>query len=132
MAHRFDVARIVDARAADAWSLLIDTERWPRWGPSITRVECATRMLRATSLGRVRTTLGVWLPFEVVRFEDGHAWSWRVGGILATGHRVESLGPSQCRVVLEVPALGWPYLLVCRAALRRIAELLQATPPTHR
>ena len=51
----------------------------------------------------------VWLPFEVARFEDGHAWSWRVGGILATGHRVEPLGPSRCRVVFELPALALPY-----------------------
>jgi hypothetical protein len=86
-------------------------------------------MLHATSRGRVCTALGVWLPFEVVRFEDGRVWSWRVGGILATGHRVEPLGPSRCRVAFEVPALAWPYLFVCRTALRHIAAIVQAHQP---
>lgn len=123
-ARTVDVARVIDASAADAWSLLVDTERWVEWGPSITRVESASRWLRAGSRGRVRTVLGLWLPFEVTRFEEGRAWSWRVRGLVATGHRVEPLGPCRCRVVFEVPRLAWPYALVCRRALRLIALAL--------
>jgi hypothetical protein len=124
MPRRFDIARIVDAPAAEAWSLLVDTQRWPQWGPSIRKVECETRRLRAHSRGRVRTWWGLWLPFEVAGFEDGHAWSWKVAGIPATGHRVEPLGPRRSRVVFELPAIFLPYAVICRRALARIARLL--------
>jgi hypothetical protein len=124
-----EVARIVAVSAEEAWALLIDTERWAEWGPSITAVECSTRFIGAGSRGRVRTVMGFWLSFEIVRFDAGHAWSWRVAGIPATGHRVEPLGTSHCRVVFEVPRLAGPYSLVCRLALRRIQRVLMGTPP---
>lgn len=124
MRNLVEVGRVLEASAADAWSLLVDTARWPKWGPSITQVECAPRLLRADSRGRVRTRLGFWLPFEVSSFEEGRAWSWRVGGLAATSHRVEPLGPSRCRVVFGVPVLAAPYALICRRALAQIASLL--------
>lgn len=127
LARWLEVSKIVEAPAADAWALLVDTERWPSWGPSITAVDCATRMLGAHGHGRVRTVLGGWLPFEVTSFEEGRAWAWRVGGIRATGHRVDPLGPSRCRVTFEVPALAFLYVVPCRIALRRIARLLASS-----
>lgn len=119
------MARQIEAAPADAWGLLADTSEWPAWGPSIREVDSEDRVVRRGTRGRVRTLLGLWLPFEITRVAEGRAWSWRVLGIRATGHRVEALGPHRCRVVFEVPWLAAPYALVCRRALRRIAELLE-------
>ena len=127
-----EVARIIEAPAADAWSLLVDTARWPEWGPSIREVESSSRRIGPHSRGRVRTAVGPWLPFEVDRFEEGRAWSWRIRGVRATGHRVEPLGPHRCRVVFEVPRFARPYLIVCRRALRRLARALEASDAPHR
>jgi len=120
----FDTARIMGASASEAWAILIDTQRWTEWGPSIVAVESSSRFIRAGLRGKVRTFAGLWLPFEIVAFEDGRRWSWRVAGAAATGHRVEPMGPRRCRVVFEVPWPLAPYALVCQLALVRIARLL--------
>jgi uncharacterized protein YndB with AHSA1/START domain len=119
-----EVSRILAAPADRAWEVLTDTARWTAWGPSIREVTSTDRIVRAGTRGRVRLAIGPWLRFEVTRFDPGRAWSWRVHGIRATGHRVEALGPARCRVVFEVPWVAWPYALVCRRALRRIARLV--------
>jgi hypothetical protein len=129
MARALEVARLMNASASEAWRLLVDTRRWPEWGPSIRAVECPTRFIGPGSRGRVRTAIGLWFWFEVVEFEEGRRWSWRVGGVPATGHRVEPLGARRCRVVFEVPAPAWPYAVVCRRALRRIERALADAPP---
>lgn len=120
-----EVAKEIRAAPAEAWALLADTSEWPAWGPSITEVESDDRVVRRGTRGRVRTRLGLWLPFEITRVAEGRSWSWRVFGVRATGHRVEALGADRCRVVFEVPWLAAPYALVCRRALRRIAGLLE-------
>jgi uncharacterized protein YndB with AHSA1/START domain len=116
----------IAAPAARVWSILIDTEAWPVWGPSLNRAECAGRFITAGSRGRVRTVLGVWLPFEILRFDDGRYWSWKVAGVPATGHRVEPLGAGACRLSFEVPMLAAPYLVVCRVACARIRTMAEA------
>jgi uncharacterized protein YndB with AHSA1/START domain len=115
----------IPAPAAAAWKLLTDTSRWPEWGPSVCRVESAQQYIGPGSTGRVRTIIGVWLPFRVTQFVAGHRWDWEVAGIPATGHRVESLGPDRCRVVFQVPLLATPYLAVCRLAAHRIRNILE-------
>jgi hypothetical protein len=121
--HTLEVDRRIDAPAEAAWDVLIDTRRWAEWGPSIRRVECTDRRIRAGSTGRLWTVGGLELPFEVTTCED-RRWSWRVAGISATGHRVEDAG-RDCRVVFEVPLLAAGYVPVCLLALSRIAELLE-------
>ncbi len=125
-----EVAREVAAPAARVWDLLVDTTRWSAWGPTVAGAEIraggdGTR-IGPGATGRVRTSLGPSLPFEVLRFDEGRRWTWSVAGIPATGHRVEPVGDDRCRVVLEVPAWAAPYLLVCRVALRRIEALATA------
>ncbi|MGB5248977.1 MAG: SRPBCC family protein [Gammaproteobacteria bacterium] len=125
----FSTTTEIAAPAARVWSILIDTHLWPVWGPSLRRVRSAGRFIDATTTGRLQTTPGIWLSFEIDRFEDGRYWSWRVAGVPATGHRVESLGRHRCRLSFEVPMLAAPYLAVCRVACRRIramAERMQA------
>lgn len=132
------VGRDMAVEPSVAWELLVDTRRWPLWGPSITavelteideptemeptHVELSGRRIRAGSIGRVRTALGVWLPFSVTHFEPGRSWAWRVAGVPATTHRVV---PHErgCRVEFGMPVLAAPYAVVCQAALRRIERL---------
>jgi len=111
--------------AAAAWDLLIDTRRWPEWGPSVARVDCADRCIVRGVTGRVQTVFGLWLPFQITNFTAGQYWHWRVAGIPATGHRVESIGPNLCRVLFEVPVLAAPYLIMCRMAAQRIKNILE-------
>ncbi len=137
----------VDARLAvapeTAWDALIDTERWPAWGPSVTDVDCDDRRVLTGSTGRVRLPGGVWVPFRVTHLA-GRRWTWRVARIPATGHRVESVDggvtdgdgdgtgaggddaseEDECRVVFEVPPLAAGYVPVCRRALGDLANLL--------
>ena len=117
----------IDAPARVAWRLLIDTAEWPRWGPSVRAVDAPERLIGPGMRGRVQTTPGLWLPFEITAWEPERAWSWRVAGIEATGHRVEPLGPDRCRVSFLVPRWAPLYRPVCTSALRKIAERAKAT-----
>jgi hypothetical protein len=115
----------INVSATAAWELLIDTRRWPEWGPSVARVDCADRCIGPGTVGRVQTAFGPWLSFQITEFIAGQYWHWKVAGIPATGHRVLSIGPSLCRVVFEVPVLAAPYLIVCRLAAQRIKNILE-------
>ena len=121
---RLVASREIEAPAADVWRVLVEPARWPTWGPSITAVECGDERIRAGSTGRVRTVVGLWLPFEITTCEE-YRWTWRIGSVPATGHRVTPLGPDRCRATFEVPLLAAPYVLVTALALRRIARLVE-------
>lgn len=124
--YRVVASRKIDAPADAIWRVFVEPARWPTWGPSITAVDCVDERIRAGSTGRIRTIGGLWLPFEIVTCEDDR-WTWRIGPVTATGHRVTPLGPDRCRAAFEVPLLAGPYVLVTVIALRRIARL--ATGP---
>jgi uncharacterized protein YndB with AHSA1/START domain len=119
------VSRLIPVEPSVVWDLLVDSSRWADWGPSVTEVDVPDVRLRARSTGRVRTLVGLWLPFAVTEFEDGRYWAWTVAGVPATTHTVEPT-PGGCRVTFGVPTPAAPYALVCRAALRRIERLAQA------
>jgi len=74
-------------------------------------------MRSSASMSRPRSSFAAWAA-------PGRAWRWRVAGVTATGPRVEALGPSRCRVVLEVPLWAAPCAVVCRMALGRMARLV--------
>ena len=109
-----------------AWHLLIDANEWSRWGPSVRAVDTPEWLIGPGMRGRVQTSVGLWLPFEITDWVPGAAWAWRVAGIEATGHRVEPLGPAHCRVSFLVPRWAPLYRPVCMAALHRIAERAKA------
>ena len=113
-----------DAAAPEVWRLITDTCAWPRWGPTVRAVDCDERFICEGSTGRVLTPVGLWLSFAVERFDPGRFWDWRVGGVAATGHWVEPLGPRRCKLTFSVPWWAGPYGIVCRAALVRIDRLL--------
>ena len=114
------------------WTILVDTDLWPRWGPSVRRVDCPQRLIATGVRGRIQTAPGLWLPFEITVFEPGRYWHWRVASIPATGHRLQDLGEQGCRVSFEIPFGAFPYAAVCRLALSRIErlaeDLLSASP----
>jgi len=116
------VSRDIAAPAEVMWELLVDVRRWPEWGPSVRHATLATSRLGLGSRGTVRTVIGLELPFEVTRFEEGRSWSWSVAGCPATDHVVEARGPAS-RVAFGVPWIARPYLVVCRVALRRLDKL---------
>ena len=121
----------LDVPANRVWRLITDTRTWPVWGPSVRRVDCKDRYVHAGSSGRILTAVGIWVPFVVGAFEPESYWDWRVAGVAATGHRVESIGQNRCRLSFTVPAWAFGYGLVCRLALMRIDRLLMQTAKNH-
>lgn len=112
-----------DAPPEALWNLLVDTDVWPQWGPSVRSAVVDADQLEFGVRGRVITVLGIALPFQVTSFEPGTRWAWKVGGVPATDHRLQSLGRTRCRVSFGVPWPASPYLAVCRVALGRLARL---------
>ena len=116
--YRWVVSRHINASPSEVWDIFVDTECWPEWGPSITAVEATERRIETGTAGRVRTVAGLWLPYTVTSVGD-HRWTWQIGSIPATGHRVEAQAEG-CRASFEVPLWAPPYVLICALALRRI------------
>ena len=114
----------VDAPVSRVWRLMTDTQTWTHWGPSLKEVDSPERFIRTGLTGRIRTPFGIWVPFTIDTFEPEHYWGWRVGGVAATGHRVDQRGPDQCRLTFTVPVWAAGYTVVCRVALNRIKRLL--------
>lgn len=116
-------ARTIAAPPEAAWRVLTDLDAWPQWGPTVQRAELAVPgPLRVGSRGKVWTPVGVALPFEITEFDDGHAWAWKIAGVPATRHAVESHSGG-CRVAFGVPIWAPVYLAVCAVALKRIDDL---------
>ncbi|WP_280587785.1 SRPBCC family protein [Halorubrum sp. Boch-26] len=122
LAVGLDVAVPPDV-AAEA---LRDTRSWPDWGPALDAVESDDRHVARGTRGRVRVG-GAWLPFRVTAC-NGRRWEWRVAGVPATGHRVDSYAgeSDRSRVVIEVPVVAAWYVPVCRRALDRFAALVES------
>jgi len=120
------VDRFIAAPAVTVWDVLVDLAAWPLWGPSVRRAELrdgATELGLGTT-GDVWTAVGVRMPFVITEFDPGRRWTWRVGGVPATGHQVVE-APGGCRVRFEVPWWATAYLPVCAAALGRIDKLVR-------
>jgi hypothetical protein len=117
------VNRVINASQIKVWEILIDTQLWPVWGPSIIKVDSPSRYLRAGLRGRVKTAAHIWLNFAISEFMPLQYWHWKIAGIPATGHRVRQLGENRCELVFELPLFAFPYALICQKALNRIGRL---------
>jgi hypothetical protein len=116
----------IEAPAHAAWRLLVDTREWPHWGPSVRAVDTPAALIGPGMRGRIQTPARLWLAFEITAWEPDRFWAWRVGGVLATGHRVIPTGSDRCRVRFVIPPWAPFYRPVCSAALRRIATRVVA------
>ncbi|THE63793.1 SRPBCC family protein [Salinadaptatus halalkaliphilus] len=119
---RLEASQVLAVAPETAWDPLVDTTRWPEWSPVVTAVEATDRRVCEGTTGRVRTP-GVWLPFRVTTCSE-RRWTWRIGGVPSSGHRVDDLGPQRCRVAFELPLQSAGTAPICLAALERIDELL--------
>ncbi len=120
---RLWVSREIDAPVTALWALLVDTERWPCWGPSVRAAGIEGGQLVLGATGTVTTIVGVSLPFEITEYDPCVGWAWKVAGLPATDHRLTPLGADRCRVGFGVPWPVAPYLIVCRTALKRLERL---------
>ena len=127
--NRIDIGRFYNAQISIVWDLITDTLQWPQWGPTVKRVESADRFIRKGTRGRVLTAVGIWLPFVIVECVHRSYWSWKVGPVKATGHRVQAAESGGSYLWFEIPVIAAPYTLVCRMALDRIEKLV--TAPTN-
>lgn len=117
------VTRLIAAPTERVWDILIDTHLWARWGPSVRKVDSRQRLLTNGFKGRLLTPLGLWLPFEITRFEPPFFWAWAVAGIPATGHRLQPIDPNCCELIFEIPYRAFFYRPICRRASENIARL---------
>jgi len=120
------VSRHYPVSPQTAWHVLTDTSLWPVWGPTVRDVRCSERFIRKGSKGRVLTPIGLWVPFLITEYDALRFWGWKVGGIRATGHRLIACDEHSCRIVFEVPCWWFPYVIVCRKAAAKMAELLNS------
>lgn len=107
------------------WAIITEFEQWPVWGPTVRSVAADELRVAAGIAGKVQTSVGVWLRFEITEVDPGRAWGWKVAGIPATGHAVTPTGPSSCRLEFSVPWLAAPYVAVLRIGLRRVKRLAE-------
>ena len=124
----------VEASPDVVWDLLVRLPEWPRWGPSVreAQLDDGALSLHPGATGRVRTPVGLWVPFRVQEWEVGPSmrhWSWDVAGIPATGHTVTTTPGSGCRVEMSAPVWALGYLPVLWVGLRRVKALAEARPP---
>ena len=118
--------RVINAPLPEVWEVLVETRHWPEWGPTVSEVDGPARIAQG-STGRVRTPVGIWLPFEITEFDEWRQWSWNVAGVGATGHRVERVdgsGRDATRITFTAPTWAVVYLPVLRVGLRRIDALV--------
>ena len=115
----------IEASADSVWPLIAEFRRWPDWGPTVSAVDVEAEHVAPGVSGRVRTPVGVWLPFTITEVVEGRSWGWRVAGIEATGHQLVATGPSTSRVEFTAPTWGAPYVLVLRRGLTRLKHLAE-------
>lgn len=116
-------SRHIDAAPATVWQILTDLDAWPVWGPTVAGAQMKDDgPVLLGAHGRIWTPVGVPLPFEIDTFEPGRRWGWKVAGVPATHHGVESDGEG-CRAWMSAPLWAPAYLPVLAIALRRIEGL---------
>lgn len=127
--HRFQLMKhvwtsaAIKAPAEHVWNLMTDVDVWPDWGPTTRAARIDGDIFEAGTTGTVTTVFGIDVRFEVTDLVDGEFWAWKVAGVPATHHTVRSRGAGRCEAGFGVPWIAAPYLLACKAAMRRLEKL---------
>lgn len=121
---RFSVGMIMEASSSDVWRIITDTSLWPEWGPSVLDVKCSDRFILYGSKGSVKTVMGFSLAFTITSLKKEREWTWSVGGIDATGHRIIPINDDCCTLFFDMPIWAIPYSIICLVALNRIKKLV--------
>lgn len=121
------VAATIDIAAPTdrVWPFLAEFARWPQWGLSISDVHSTSEYVAPGVTGRVRTRVGLWLPFTIEDVIPESFWDWSIVGFRATGHYLE---PRQghTHVRFTAPGVAAPYKLVMAASLERLKHLVES------
>lgn len=125
--NRIAICKEIKGSAGVVWEIVTDTHLWPVWGPSLLEVDCKDRHIKSGSEGRVKTLFSFWLPFTIVKFRSMDFWSWRIGHLEATGHKIIPTSDNSCKLCFDMPWWAAAYLPVCWFALFKINKL--ASPP---
>ncbi len=121
--NRIAICRKIAAAPETVWGVLTDTHLWPLWGPSLLRVDCRDRHITLGSRGRVQTLFLIWLPFTISEFRDLDFWSWRIGPLGATGHKLVRTDDRSSILCFDMPWWAAAYVPVCWLALIRIGRI---------
>jgi len=119
-----EVSQAIQAPRSEVWDLLTYTNRWAEWSPFVSDVDCPRRRINEGTTGRVKTPIGVPVPFEVTEYESEEYWEWNIARIPATGHRV-GRASGKTVVVIEVPIHAAGSAPLCRRALDSLREVAQ-------
>jgi hypothetical protein len=123
---RISVCKVMSAPAEIVWEILTDTHLWPAWGPSLITVDCDDRYIKPGSSGRVKTVLRFWLPFTVTTCRQMDFWTWNIGPVQATGHRIIRNNETSCTLCFDMQWWAFAYIAVCWLALIRIDKIASA------
>ena len=121
--NRIAICRVIEASPEAVWDIIIDTRIWPTWGPSLLKVDCNDRYIKQGSKGRVKTVFLFWLSFTITEFREFEFWSWRVGRLQATGHRLIRNGDSSCKLCFDMGLWAFAYIPICWLALHKIEKI---------
>ncbi len=119
---RWETSRTINASDGTVWDLLTETRHWPQWGPTVTAVEGPER-IGPDSTGRIRTPVGLWLPFEITDYRANDHWNWKVAGRQATTHRIKPAAGGRTTVTFTAPGWALPYVVVLHRGLHRLDAL---------
>lgn len=125
--NRISICKEVAVTPEVVWKTLTDTQLWPLWGPSLVDVECSDRYITAGSSGRVKTLFCFWLPFTVTVFRPMESWSWKIGSVEATGHKLIRKSDSLCTICFDMAWWAFFYIPVCWLALLNIEKTAAKT-----
>jgi len=120
---RITVSKKIRSSPDRLWRIITDTALWPVWGPSVSSVDCKSKYISHGSSGVVKTVIGLRVPFTITSYCPPTSWSWRVGGIEATGHQIEVMNDGRCNLTFDMPWWAFPYSFICLLALQRIARI---------